>query len=198
MKLNSKQTPFDVILTCYKNNTLELLDADQRLQVERWNYIDNLIRTWQDSKTILGMHKAKWDISEATAYRDFANAKRFFGSLNIGEKDYYRPIYAEQLEEYAKLSASKGDYKTATAALKEAAEIRGLKDNDEVRDLYLDLEPSKFELSITINVNGQQKISTIDLNRLEDINDVDYVEVNEAVNTAVSVSKDEMIKLLNE
>lgn len=193
-----KLTSFDIILSKFKNDVPEQLADDEKKLLDRWNFADNLIRTYQDSRTIIEMIMAKFKISEATAYRDLAYAKRFFGSINIGDKDYYRSIYAEQLEEYAKQAASKMDYKTATAAIKEAAEIRGLKDGDEVKDLYLDLEPCKFELSVTININGQAKLSTINLDRLENVQEAEYVEVEEAINTAVSVSRDKMTQLLNE
>ncbi len=196
--MKSKLTTFDIILQKYKSHQQEELDADQRILIDRWNYADNLIRTYQDSKTIISMLMEKFHISEATAYRDVSSAKRFFGSINIGDKDYYRTLYAEQLEEWAKQAASKMDYKTATAAIKEAAEIRGLKDGDEARDLYLDLEPCKFELSVTINMNGDVKKTKIDLDRLESIEEAEYEMISESINTAVSVNRDQMVKLLNE
>lgn len=194
----SKVTSFDRIVAAFKSHTTDDLNEQQRVELERWNFADNLIRTYQDSKTIIGMMMAKFDISQAQSYRDLANAKRFFGAVNFNDKDYYRVLYAEQLEEYAKQAASKFDFKTAATCLKEAAEIRGLKASDEIKDLYLELEPCQFVLSVTVINEGQKRVAEIDLDRLENVVEAEFTIVAEAVNAAPSVSEAQMQKLLND
>lgn len=191
---------YDLILIAFKTNQVESLSEKLREELNRWDYTDNILRTYQDAKTVRGFIMEKFGVSMATAYRDVKNAKRFFGSINITDKDFYRQLYAESLEELHKLSIAKGDYKTAALALKEAAEIRCLKESDDIQQLYSDLEASKFV--ITINVTSgdsdKPKVTEIDLDKIDSADEAVWSYVDESIRSADSVSEAQMIKLLKE
>ncbi len=196
--MTKKLTALDTIVIAFKNNAIDDLPEVLKKELERWSMADDLIRTYKDTKAIITILCDRFKISMATAYRDIGNAKRLFGSIRITDKDYYKDLYAEQLEEYAKLSAVKHDYKTATLALKEAAEIRGLKDGDAARDLYIDLEPSKFILVINVQQSEGARNIEIDFDRMEDVEDVDFELVESTLNNTPSVSESQMQKMLDE
>jgi hypothetical protein len=189
-------TALDLIVRAFKTDAIDQLPPKLQEELSRWSMADDLLRQYKDSKTILGILQAKFKISLATAYRDIENAKRLFGTLNVSDKDYYQAVYAEELEEVAKLAKMRGDLKTATQAIKEAAEIRGIKDGNEMRDLYADLEPSKFVLQINI-IGGEQRSMEIDFDTLEEVEDAVYEDVTKTINDVPAVSEAQMEKMLD-
>lgn len=192
------ETTFDKIFHAYKSGTQDELPEKLKHELERWNFADNLLRQFQSRNTVISMMKEKYGLSESQIYRDMSNAKRFFGSIHISDKAFYQAFYAEQLEQIVKLALARDDYKTATAALKEAAEIRGLKEGEDVSDLYLNLQPSKFVVVLKVHIGDEVKKIEYDFDRTHAIEDTEYEILESTLNTLPSVSMDEMNKMLHE
>lgn len=191
------ETTFDKIFQAYKDGTSEQLPPKLKEELERWNVADNLIRQFKKRNTIIALMKEKFKISESQVYRDMANAKKFFGSIHMSDKSFYTSFYAEQLEELANLARAKDDYKTSVLALKEAAEIRGLKNEDDISEVYLNLQPSKFVVVLKVEMNGSTRKIEYDFDRTHSIEDSEYEVLSSTLLNLPSVSEDEMKRMLN-
>jgi hypothetical protein len=191
------QTNLDVLITLYKEHRLEDANEIQKKLLERWNFTDNLIRKYESRETILEMLREKFQISESQAWRDISNAMHFFGSVNINEKGYCRIWYAQDLEQIAKECRAIGKYKEAIAAIKEAAEIRGLKDDDFDPEKYKNREFNQFIVNLTVQNNSGEKKKTIDLDKLDGIEEVEFEDIMDNIEKSNSVSEEDMQKLLN-
>ena len=190
----SSDTNLDIIIRHYKDHSTDELNDVQKKLLERWNFADNLIRNFEDRETQLEMLKEKFGISESQAWRDIANAKHFFGTININDQAYYRIHYAEWLEQLAREAHAAGDRKVAKECLREAAEIRGLKDEDFDADKYRKREQHTF--IIQVNNFGKKAPKKIDLDKLQDIKDTEYEELIDNVENSSSVTEEDMEKML--
>ena len=192
----ASDTNLDIIIRHYKDHSTDELNEVQQKMLERWNFVDNLMRNYEDRETVLSMLKEKFNISIGQCWRDIANAKLFFGTININDKPYYKIYYAEWLEQLAKESHAAGERKVAKECLREAAEIRGLKDEDFDADKYRKREHHTFV--ININSSGSKAAKKIDLDKIQDVPETEFEEIIENVENSSSVSEEEMQKMLDQ
>lgn len=161
MKLIGDETAVDKMIKSLSDAKKYPMTAKQRQQLELWSYMHDLQRSEKHSKKMilqLSVSDKKAN-SISTAGREFDNMLHFYGRQTVDSKKYYREMYAEWLEEFSQLSAEKHDYKNAIYALKEAAEIRGLKDFDTTGPDWDKMMPQQ----VVINISPQIKNMLVNL-----------------------------------
>lgn len=190
----TSETTLDTIIKAFKTHKVDELSQKHKEILERWNFTDNLLRQYEDRETILETLQEKFSISRSQAWRDLADAKHLFGTVNINHKDYYRIFYAELLEQMAKEAHAAGNLKVAKDCIKEAAEIRGLKDDSD-SELYQYLEPHTFVMEVNIVVGDKKTKREIDLDNLP-VEDVEFEEIIEDIERGSSLNESEMKQLI--
>lgn len=173
---------------------IELSDEDARI-LERLQFIDGLLRRHRPKikkQDIINMTVRRFSISERQFHVDYSNCQKLFGNINPLDKKYLRNLYAEWFEQMASLAESKGDYRSAAMALKEAAEIQGLYEKDTEDDQPQD-SPGKF---VMVMMLSDGKVKTADLDALNKLPEAEYQELIE-VATVPTTGVDEMKELLD-
>lgn len=149
------------------------LPERERKLLERMNFVDNLIRGYRSRKfCITALRKKFPEISQATAYRDYNDTKRFFGSLSLADKEYDRGILEEMAMKGIRMALELGDLKSYFAGIREVRLIRGYSNEDFNKIPVEDL----INKQIIVKAAGARGPIEINLDNAEE---VDYEEVEE-------------------
>ncbi len=152
--MSNKATNFDIILANYQDKLQDISDLPDKLQEEfnRWDYADNLIRHYHSMKDVVPMIMKKFNVSQATAYRDIANAKRFFASINKIDKDYWRYMLSEFCMDNLRLSIAKKDPKAVVLTIKTMYLVLGLDKDDPDMPNWEDIEQHNYNITLPKNL----------------------------------------------
>jgi hypothetical protein len=160
--------------------------------LERWNFADNLIRRNYPNKTVVDMMKKKFGKDQATHYRDVKDAKRFFGSMSLENKDYEKILQKEMLEKAIKMCFEKKDMKSLGTLMKERRLLLGL-DRDANGQLTPDLLGGN---QIIVQLKNGDETKSIRLDTLDNIEEVDFEEILDKVDVT-KASDEAVLELLD-
>lgn len=191
MRYSARDT--ERLIKYFKNPTLHQLSDSELKQLERWNFIDGLIRQGHERKNIVILLKNKFNVEQAQAYRDIIDTKSFFGSMTIESKVYDKMVVIEDLTRLAKMAMNKGDYKAAILAKKAILEHIGVDDENKLDFKKIMENFSEAGLQVSI-IYGGETITT-DITKIED---GQYSDITNLVNNTPTVSTTEMEKILKD
>lgn len=171
----------------------KLSDDDYKVFV-RWKFANNLLyqrRPVISTRQVVSALIKHFGVSERTADSDIANAKKLFGEARKINKDWENPFLREWLLEIASQAEAASDFRSAVAALKEAAKLT---------QLIADAEgSSSVNVPTTLNINfmlGEGQTKLINIDALQTLNKTDLQTITETVN-AGSLPVNEMEELLD-
>lgn len=182
-------TTLDKILAEYSKNPVDGQDLmqldlteEQRGILERWIFIDGLIRRHRPKlkmEDICLMVMRRYDISRRQFWIDFKNTDYLFGTAQSQSKAYARAVYIERLEQIASLAEAANDFKSAVKAMETAAKLRGLNEPDEKETD----EPNKFMMVFLTGNNelGEGSVEVLDMEKLAQLHPDKYLKVMKAV-----------------
>jgi hypothetical protein len=163
----------DLIAAHYaKGLSDELLPEAEKNLLDRLNFCDNLIRACRTRKFCREALEKKFGVSTATAYRDFKDTKKFFGSMSLADKEYDRAVLEEMAMKGVRMALELGDLKSYFSGIRELRLIRG----------YANEEFNKIPIEDLINkqiiVRAAGAKGPIEIN-IDNAEDVDFTMVNE-------------------
>jgi len=176
-----KTTLLDRLTTAYLKGEKEDLSDEDEIVLSRWKLVQALSmqhRPCVSSADICRALVSQFGISEPTAYKDIAQAQQLFGNINQTNREFKRSVYVEWLEQLASLAEVKGDMKSAVAALKEAAAIRGLYEKDNSDDKKGN---RSYHLNMFFGEGDEIKRKTIDLDKVNEIAATEFAQIIQAV-----------------
>jgi hypothetical protein len=163
-----------------KGEDCDLSDEDQNV-LKRWKVVQMLSmqhRPCISSAEIKRVLMKDFGITEITATKDITNAQRLFGNVNAVNKEFKRALYVDWLEQLASLAESKGDFKSAVAALKQSAEISRLNEDDGDDG---SAKSRVFNLNLFFGSEDAIGRKTIDLEKVDEIPPTEFKELLQAV-----------------
>jgi len=183
----------DRISKYFTNPDLYPISSSELSQLERWNFIDDLIRQGFERKVIVAMVQKKYEISQPQAYRDINDTKIFFGSMSLESKVYDRMVIIENLNKCYKMALNKGDLKTAVLAQKAILENMGVDDENKLDFQKLMESFSESGMKVSIIVGGDT--ITTDISKIEN---GEFTDITNVINSVPTVSSIEMQNILDE
>jgi hypothetical protein len=150
----------------------DLLPTEEKQLLERLNFVDNLIRGCRSRKFCIEAVRKKFYVSQATAYRDYKDTKRFFGSMSLADKEYDRGNLEELAMKGVRMAMELGDLKAYFSGIREIRLIRGYGSEDFDKIPIEDL----IKKQIIVQAAGSKGIIEINL---DNATDIDFVDLNE-------------------
>jgi hypothetical protein len=180
--------------------SLNLTENEKEI-LERWIFIDNLIRKHRPKlkiSDIENLTRSRYKISDGQFWADYRNADRLFGTSFALSKDYARSIYIEHLEQLSSLAEASGDYKSAIKALEVAAKLRRLEEKDEIDDTP---EPNKYMMVFVLNKTSnkgtvEEEVEVLDLEKLNKLRPDRFQRIMDAVDQPL-IGEKEMKEMLD-
>ena len=163
-----------------KGEDCDLSEEDQNV-LKRWKVVQMLSmqhRPCISNAEIRRVLVKDFGITEITATKDITNAQRLFGNVNAVNKEFKRALYVDWLEQLASLAESKGDFKSAVAALKQSAEISRLNEDDGDDG---SAKSRVFNLNLFFGSEEAIGRKTIDLEKVDEIPPTEFKELLAAV-----------------
>lgn len=149
-----------------------LPQEDQDL-LARLNFCDNLIRGCRTRKFCKEALIKKFNVSSSTAYRDYNDTKRFFGSLSLAEKEYDKQHLEEMAMKGVRMAIAAGDLKAYFTGIKEIRLLRGY-GSEEANSIPIE---DLIHREIIIRSAGSKGPIDINLDSAEDIDHQDVTEL---------------------
>jgi len=190
-------TAVERIFAAYQADTLAQLSPDDKQTHSELEAAYGLILNYHSFETAWPLLAKQFSMSRSTCYRRLRDAQNLFGDVKKVKKEGRRNVLLEYARKllYMSLSQRPPDMKNALAAMKFEADIAGLCRADAHTE---DSGPGTGNTSYILNLTlPGRKSRQYDLTHPEDISDVDWELVNEAVNENV-VGADQMQLLINQ
>lgn len=111
-------------------------------QIERIEMARDSMHKHKLNSTVEQLLVRKYNYSKSTARRDIEAAQILFGAGTTKAKDWKRSLYTNWLEELARKSEIRGDYKSAIAGLKAAADLQNFDKEEPLDDDLLEAPPT--------------------------------------------------------
>jgi len=190
-------TAIERIFAAYQHDTLkQLSEADQLVHAEL-EAAYALILNYHSFEQAWPLLARQFAMSRSTCYRRLRDATNLFGDFKKVRKEGRRQVLTEFARKLVQIALSQRppDTKGALAALKFEADIAGLRRADAHGD---DAGPGTGNTSYILNLTVEgRKSRQFDLTKPQDINDVDFELIEEAVRENV-VGADQMQLLINQ
>ncbi|MGB4775702.1 MAG: hypothetical protein WBP45_11045 [Daejeonella sp.] len=114
-ELQRYEDNFDKVVKYYfdEKNQVKLSD-DLLNQLERWKFVRMIYSSWKiyNRREVVNAVIKEFDVNEATAYRDVANAQRLFVRLEEVNREFERIIQIEKIKKTRDKCEAKGDFRT--------------------------------------------------------------------------------------
>jgi hypothetical protein len=125
-----KDSQFDEILAWAQNGGTSKISETQKARYLRWVEAHGLFMQYGDNEKVANTMVTKHGYSISTAYRDLADAKRFFGTQYAMDKKYARVFIWGRTIEALTRAVKNEDSKAEMAGLKMLYLIAGLDKDD--------------------------------------------------------------------
>lgn len=179
MKSLASQNTFDKIRKYYTEEGIKLSSELEQVR-KRWAAaFAHLLEEFHTDKDVAALMVKEFNISDAQAYRDIANAKAFFGDVRKSVKEAERYIASEMAKEMYQLA--KKQWKLNKKAAYFNCMIEQQKIHYKINMLYLEdpdlpdpekLKPSTQVLQLGIDFLQSEFVNYIDPKAKEEINKV--------------------------
>lgn len=161
IKARATRTSIDNVMEAIQKGDLSILNEDDLKYYYMLSSADDIIRDYRNyGKGIRHMAKmltVKYTISEVTAYKLLNEAKYAWRSVNIVEKDNWRPILLDmQMGAYKLMMANPSkNFKHINAAIANMIKLVGLDQKDAEQIPIEKLGGNKYVM--VFNMNGEMK-----------------------------------------
>lgn len=149
---SGKQVALNAIRDHYLNGT-ELATKHEEIRI-RWVAAFAMLCNFHSIQQAVPLLASKFDISDATVYRDISSAVKLFGDVLKASKDGYRWIVYEYCVKTFQLAAKHGDHKAMNMANSNMIKVLGLDRDDPDTPDFTKLEPSMI---VTVLSDGMEK-----------------------------------------
>lgn len=161
IKARNSTGAVDKIMHAIQIGDLSVLDADDLHYYNMLSSADDLVRDYRNHgkgvRHIARMLMVKYSVSEVTAYKLINEAKYVWRSINIVDKDHWRPILLDMqmgLHKLMMANPSK-NFKNLNASIANMIKLVGL-DQKEAEQIPLEkLGNNKYVM--IFNINGEMK-----------------------------------------
>ncbi|MVN77738.1 hypothetical protein GO988_15500 [Hymenobacter sp. HMF4947] len=195
-----RKTGIERIFAAYQQEGgagLKALSKEDKLLHQQLESAYALLLNYKTFESAWPLLAGAYDISRATAYRRLREAQNLFGDVKKVKKEGRRSVLIEKANQIANLCMllNPPDYRGALAAMKFEASLAGLLRVDaHGEESAAEVGNTSYVLNLTVE---GRKPRQFDLTRPQDITDVDFEQVLEAVSQNV-VDGDEMAQLIRE
>lgn len=149
----------DKIRTHYELGDAIRLNKQEQDCLERWNFVDNLIRKAYKEKSVVNLLKLRYKISTSTAYRDIANAKALFGSMAMVDKEYETMLQLEWTNKAIRICFENNDMRNMPRLLEERRKLLDLDGKNELNNVPIELLTQR-EIIVQFNKNSTYNLSS--------------------------------------
>lgn len=133
-----------------------------------------VIKQHQICKSLMDLY----GVSERTAYFDIKNSQELFGKVMVANKAFQKLKYVSWLENIISLSIIQGDYGTATVAIREAAKIQNLDQEDTSQDA----SAKTYNLNILVNSDTGTQLVHVDMEKFGDLSAMEVSTLASIIN----------------
>lgn len=168
----------------------QILSKKEQELLERYDYADNLIRSYKSDKKIVAMLVSKFKYSKITAYRDIKNAKYVHGSVCKVEKEYWRDLLIKSIIETMAMAKAKKDFKALAMCHANLYKAVGLDKDDSQAIPFEHLQQHIINITYSPNLLGVEPIENLEevINELKkkrlkkniDFDDVEIIPIDAA------------------
>jgi hypothetical protein len=190
-------TAIERIFAAYQHDTLPQLSADDQRVHRELEAAYALILNYHSFEEAWPLLATQFELSRSTCYRRLRDATNLFGDFKKVKKEARRHVLMDFARKLLHLSLTQypPDTKGALAALKFEADIAGLRRADAHGD---EAGPGTGNTSYILNLTVEgRKSRQFDLTKPQDISDVDFELIEEAVRENV-VGADQMQLLITQ
>jgi hypothetical protein len=190
-------TAIERIFAAYQADTLEQLSAADKLTHSELEAAYGLILNYHSFEQAWPLLAKQFCFGRSTAYRRIRDAQNLFGDVKKVKKEGRRAVLLEFARKLLQvcLSQRPPDTQGALAAMKFEADLTGLRRAD-AHGEESGVGAGNTSYVLNLIVEGR-KSRQFDLTRPEDISDVDFELIHEAVSENV-VSADQMQLLISQ
>lgn len=161
VKARSTHTAIDAIIGALQKGDLSFLSQDELNYYNMLSFADDILRDYKNhgngSRHMAGMIKAKYNVSEVTAYKILNDARYVFRTVNILDKDHWRSVLVDmQMKLYKLMMVNpQKNFRNLNQAISNMTKLLGL-DQKDADPIPLDkLGGNKYVM--VIQVEGQLK-----------------------------------------
>jgi hypothetical protein len=194
-KIKNEGTTLDKIKghLVYGEHYVRLTQHEQEL-LERWNTVFNLLKIGKSTSAIHASLKRLYNVEGlATVYRDIANAKKLFGSIDSVDKNAERIIAIEWARMTFRMALAKKDIDGMNAATRNLIKASAIEHDDPETFTEEDMQQHVYYAiikmpneSIQLDLSGtglekipKRKVQGIIQSMYSDIDDVQAIEIME-------------------
>lgn len=194
-KIKNEGTTLDKIKghLVYGEHYVRLTQHEQEL-LERWNTVFNLLKIGKSTSAIHASLKRLYNVEGlATVYRDIANAKKLFGSIDSVDKNAERIIAIEWARMTFRMALAKKDIDGMNAATRNLIKASAIERDDPETFTEEDMQQHVYYAiikmpneSIQLDLSGtglekipKRKVQGIIQSMYSDIDDVQAIEIME-------------------
>jgi hypothetical protein len=200
----SKDTAIESIREFYlSDRRVELSEKEEEIR-QRLMAAHALLVEYHSIERGIPVHKARFGVSDATAYRDFKDALRLFGDVKRSEKEGYRYILWEWSAKTFELAKNGGDYKTMSDIIGKMSKLMGLdRDEPDMPD-FEKLQPNVYPIVMDdfirqLLMGAISKGGSVDLSQMmnyarKNTVDAEFTEISDANENGIDPGGDRPIE----
>lgn len=159
----------------------EALSPEDASVLERCNFADNQLRNRYTERKVCEMIKAKFGVSDSTAYNDLQTTKYIFNSLSIEDKEYGLKLLLEINMEALQKAMTRDDLKVAGSLMDTRLKIlEKIKSGSNGKD-----QIKQHVFLLKLNASGPGRPKGYNLSSTEDIADEDIEFISSQINEAM-------------